>query len=118
MDRTNNKWENATEVPKHILTGVNDSFDKVDYYDLEGIEDLRIVMERGQIKASFYDSNKKLIECKPDNYKSASSFQILASDNPDKNERYFAAIADEVKYLKIESVTTGTGGYHLYSTLA
>ena len=118
MDRNNNNWGNATEVSEHILTGVNTSFDKVDYYDLEGIEDLRIVMERGKIKASFYDSNKQLIECTPANYQSASSFEIAASDNPDKNARYFASIAEGVKYLKIEAVTTGTGGYHLYSTLA
>ena len=118
MDKTNNKWANATEAPEHILAGVNDSFDKKDFYDLEGIEDLSIVMARGQIKASFYDSDREPIECTADNGVSASSFQITASDNPQKNALYFDAIADEVKYLKIEAVGTGTGGYHLYSTLA
>ena len=118
MDKSNNKWEDATEAPEHILAGVNSSFDKVDYYDLEGISGLSIVMARGIIEASFYDSDRELIECTTDNGVTDSKFLITASDNPDKNARYFDAISDEVKYLKIKAADSGTGGYHLYSTLA
>ena len=122
MDTGNNKWSNATETPEYLMTAVNNSYDKVDYYDLENVENLCIYMERGKIKASFYDGDKNAIECSTYNAKAeetiASSFTITASADPDKNSRYFHGISSEVKYLKIEAAASGTNSYYLNANLA
>ena len=120
MDTANNKWENATEAPKHIFAAVSDPFDKVDYYDLSNVENLSIVMNSGKIKASFFDEYKQAVECSTYigmNEVSDSTFTIAASEDPEKNSRFFDSISEEVKFLKIEAAASGTNGYCLYSNI-
>ena len=121
MDTSNNSWANATEVPEHIFAAVNDSLDKVDFYDLSNVDNLAIVMNSGKIKASFYDENKQAVECSTYigmNEVSSSSFTIAASSDPEKNSRFFDCISEEVRFLKIEAAASGNNGYCLYSFLA
>ena len=117
MDTGNNKWSNATAAPDYIMTAVNSSYDKVDYYDLGDVENLVIYMERGKIKASFYDGDKNAIKCSTYNAKAeetiASSFTITANEDPDKNSRSFFGISPDVKYLKIEAAASGTNSYYI-----
>ena len=48
----------------------------------------------------------------------ASSFTIAASNDPEKNSRFFDCISEEIKFLKIEAAASGNNGYCLYSFLA
>ena len=113
MDKTNNTWENAEKAPEHIFAAVEKSFDKVDIYDLRGIENLTIAMERGTIKASFFDENHTAVDLD-----GQSSFTIAADSDPKKNSRFFDSISEEVKFLKIEAAANGTNSYRLNSALA
>lgn len=82
-------------------------------YDLRGIENLTIAMERGTIKASFFDENHTAVDLD-----GQSSFTIAADSDPKKNSRFFDSISEEVKFLKIEAAANGTNSYRLNSALA
>ena len=122
MDTGNNKWENATALTGDTFAAVDKSFDKIDCYDIDDVSRLGIYMRRGKIRVTLCDADGKPVECTMYDGDGgeicASSFEIALDSDPDRNSRCFDAIADEVKFLKIEAAATGISSYHLTPGLA
>ncbi len=108
MNTGNNDWDTATVLAGDIFAAVDNSFDAADCYDIDEFAALAICMERGQVTATFCNADGDAIE----------SFEIACGDDPEQNARYFDAIADEVKFLRIEAAATGISSYHLTPNLA
>ena len=75
-------------------------------------------MDAGQIKATFYDEDHKVVKL-PEvvfadgSVKSNGGSFSLKNDDKVKDSINIAAIDDSVRYLKVEAVSTGLNAYHI-----
>ncbi|MBQ7179097.1 MAG: hypothetical protein IJS08_16905, partial [Victivallales bacterium] len=117
----NNTWDGATQLNGDEFTGcLGKGGDALDCIDLAawGNEGLRIEMEAGSVKASFYDANRNAVKVASVTYANGTSKANQASltlKDGDKttDSIQIGALDDNIRYIKLEAASTGMVTYHI-----
>ena len=119
FNRGNETWENATPLTGEGWEGLLTSAaggDKIDCFDLSGLDDLSLDAGTGKIKVSFFDDQQKAVKANV-TYANGQEAQLasvtLAADNAKTDSIAFSAIDDSIRYMKIEAATSKSNTYEL-----
>lgn len=82
--------------------------DKVDFYDVNDLDELKIAVEKGgSVKVTWYDENFDTVKANGSSLTVSGSATILSD----------SAAYDEVRYVKIEAIGSANNHYTLSSTV-
>ena len=117
----NNTWDGAIQLNGDEFTGcLGKGIDSLDCIDLTAWENegLRIEMEAGSVKASFYDANRKAVKVASVTYANGTQKAKLASITLKDGDKatdsiQIGALDDNIRYLKLEAASTGMVTYHI-----
>ena len=116
VDTANNNWAGATTLRKSVLAALDSKLDKVDYYDVGDVSKLMLDLGSGKSKVTFCGDNKKAVKvkvrCADGRKKTLSSMTLVSGDKTTDNIT-LSDLGDAVKYLKIESASSGLASYRL-----
>lgn len=102
-----------TDADENTVTNVWDATvtkagDKVDFYDVNDLDNLKLTVEKGaSVKVTWYDENFKAVKANGASLTVTGSAAILSD----------STAFDEVRYVKIEAVGSANNHYTLTSTV-
>ena len=117
----NNTCDGAIQLNGDEFTGcLGKGIDSLDCIDLTAWDNdgLRIAMEAGAVKASFYDANRKAVKLASVTYANGTQKANIASLTLKDGDKVtdtiqIGALDDNIRYLKLEAASTGVVTYHI-----
>lgn len=103
----------GTDTEENTVTNTWDATvtkagDKVDFYDVNDLDELKIAVEKGgSVKVTWYDENFDVVKANGSSLTVSGSAKILSD----------SVAYDEVRYVKIEAVGSANNHYTLSSTV-